>query len=148
MAESTREQATGQLFDSLIERQASWFDSVRAAADRYHRFNHSIIEGARQSNAEWAEVGKRWITNPTDVTSIYEAIADAIGNLRARNIALAREWFEDRVEAQRETREMVRQGFGDVREAVERAQAGAPEFLRNWGRRENGRGEPAASAKK
>jgi hypothetical protein len=97
-----------------------------------------MIEGARQSSAEWAEVTRRWVTSPMDIAGIYEAVADAIGNIRARNIALAREWFEDRVEAQRETREMVRQGFGDVREVVERAQAGAPEFLRNWRRRQNG----------
>ena len=49
--------------------------------------------------------------------------------------------MEDRLEAQREARDTVRKGFGDVREAVERARADAPEFLRRGFRRSNGREE-------
>lgn len=143
MAKTTRSEASAQFFDSFLERQTSLFDSVRSAADRYHRFNRSLIEGARQSNRDWTEVTRRWITNPTDVVAVYEAVSDAIGNSQARTLALAREWVEDRVEGQRESREVLRQGFGDVREAVERIQAEAPEFLRALGR-SNGAAERVA----
>jgi hypothetical protein len=145
MPEATRAPVADRLFDSIIERQSGFFDTLRGNAERYHRFNQSLLTGARQSSAEWAEIGRRWVHNPTDVVGVYEAVSDAIGSQQARSIALAREWFEDRVEAQRETRDMLRQGFGDVREAVERAQEGAPAFLRNWTRRRNGREEPVAA---
>ena len=134
MAKTSRTEASAQFFDSVLERQTSLYDSVRSAADRYHRFNRSLIEGARQSNRDWTEVTRRWITNPTDVVAVYEAVSDAIGNSQARTLALVREWVEDRAEGQRESREVLRQGLGDVREAVQRVQAEAPEFLRSLGR--------------
>jgi hypothetical protein len=143
MATSTRETATNQVFDSAIERQAALFETIRSSTDRYHRFNRSVIEGARQSAVDWTEVGRRLLTNPRDLIAVYEAASEAVGNGQARTLALAREWLEDRLEDQRETRESLRQGFGDVREAVERAQANAPEFLRRGFRRANGREEPA-----
>ena len=108
MATSTRETATNRLFDSAIERQTALYDALRAATDRYHRFNRSRIEGARQSNADWADAGRRWANNPTDLLGVYEAAAEAFGNGQARTLALAREWVEDRLEAQRETRESFR----------------------------------------
>ena len=118
MPEATRTPVADRLFDSIVERQSGFFDVLRGSAERYHRFNQSVLTGTRQSSAEWAEVGRRWVNNPTDVVGVYEAVADAIGRQQARNIALVREWFEDRVEGQRETREILREGFGDVREAV------------------------------
>ena len=145
MATSTRETAANRLFDSAIERQSAVYDALRSATDRYHRFNRSLLEGYRQSAVDWTEVGRRWATNPTDLLGVYEATAEALGNGQARAMALAREWLEDRLEAQRETRETFRKGFGEVREAVEKARADAPEFLRRGFRRaQNGREEPAA----
>ncbi|HLA13971.1 MAG TPA: hypothetical protein VJZ25_03025, partial [Gemmatimonadaceae bacterium] len=49
---------------------------------------------------------------------------------QTRTLALSREWFEDTVETQRESRALLRQGLGDAREAVERAGARVPQFLR------------------
>lgn len=146
MAKTSRTEASAQFFDSFLERQTSLYDSIRSAADRYHRFNRSLIEGARQSNRDWTEVTRRWVANPTDVVAVYEAVSDAVGNSQARTLALAREWVEDRAEGQRESREVLRQGFGDVREAVERVQAQAPEFLRSIGRRTNGAEAERATA--
>lgn len=147
MAASTRETATNRLFDSVTERQIAIFDAWRSAADRYHRFNHSLIEGARQSTQDWSDVGRRWLNNPTDLLGVYEAAAEALGNGQARTLALTREWVEDRLEAQRETRDSFRKGLGDVRQAVERVRADAPEFLRRGFRRSNGREEERATAK-
>jgi hypothetical protein len=148
MAASARADIVDQVFDGLIERQATLFDLIRNGSDRYHRFNRSLIEGARQTNRDWAEVGRRWLSNPTDVIGVYEAVAEAVGSQRARTLALSREWIEDRVEAQRETSEMIRRSFGEVREAVQKAQEGAPEFLRRgaFGRRTNGSRETANAA--
>jgi hypothetical protein len=138
MAEKPRTEAASQFFDNIIERQATLFDAFRNAADRYHRFNRSILEGARHGVREWTDVSRKLVSSPTDVVGVYEAVADAVGNAQSRNIALAREWLEDQVEAQREAREVLRQGFGDVREAVQRAQDTAPAFLQRWSRRRNG----------
>jgi len=128
--ESTRESATDKVFDFFLERQTALFQAIRASADRTNRFNHSLIEGARQSSQEWNEVGRRWLDKPTDIIGLWEGASEAWGNARQRNLALVREWIEDRVEVQRENTEAIRRGIGDVREVVERAQANAPEFLR------------------
>jgi hypothetical protein len=145
---ATRETTTtaDRLSNAILERQASVFDLIRANTDRNHRFTRSLIESYRQGNREWLEVGRRWIKNPTDVTGIYEAVSDAIGNAQQRTIALSREWFEDTVESQRESRVILRQGLGDAREVVERAGASVPQFLRrnNWGRGNSTRPEVAA----
>lgn len=138
MAADSRTEATDRFFDALIERQATLYDAVRAASERYHRFNRSLLEGARQNTRDWTEVGRRIVQSPTDISAVYEALQEAVGNTNQRTLALAREWVEDRVEAQRETREVLRQSFGDLREAVERAQAEAPEFLRNFRRKPAG----------
>ena len=145
---ATREATTtaDRVSNAILERQASVFDLIRANTDRNHRFTRSLIESYRQGNREWLEVGRRWVKNPTDVTGIYEAVSDAIGNAQQRTIALSREWFEDTVESQRESRVILRQGLGDAREAVERAGARVPQFLRsnNWGRGNSTRPEVAA----
>ena len=145
MPTSTREPASDRLFDYLIERQTSLFDAVRAATERNHRFNRSVIESARQSTVDWTEVGRRWLANPGDLIGTYEAAAEAVGHGQARTLALSREWLDDRIEAQRENLEAVRRGFGDVRQVVERVQANAPEFFRRGLRRTNGRKERAAT---
>jgi len=128
---ATREAtATDRLSNAILERQVGIFDAIRSSTDRNHRFTRSLIESARQGNRDWLEVGRRWVTNPTDVTGIYEAVSDAIGNAQTRTLALSREWFDDTVETQRESRALLRQGLGDAREAVERAGARVPQFLR------------------
>ena len=138
--------AADRVSNAILERQASVFDLIRANTDRNHRFTRSLIESYRQGNREWLEVGRRWVKNPTDVTGIYEAVSDAIGNAQQRTIALSREWFEDTVETQRESRVILRQGLGDAREVVERAGASVPQFLRrnNWGRGNSTRPQVAA----
>jgi len=144
---ATREATTAdRLTNAILERQASVFDLIRANTDRNHRFTRSLIESYRQGNRDWLEVSRRWVKNPADVTGIYEAVSDAIGNAQQRTIALSREWFEDTVESQRESRVILRQGLGDAREAVERAGASVPQFLRrnNWGRGNSTRPEVAA----
>jgi len=143
MSTTTRKAFADRFFDGVLERQALMFDAIRSSNDRYHRFNRSLLEGARQGVRDWTEVNRRWLTNPTDLVGTYEAISEAVGNSQARFLALTREWVEDAVESQRETREVVRQGFGNVREAVERVQANAPAFLRRAVRR-NGQKEPVA----
>jgi hypothetical protein len=144
---ATREATTAdRLTNAILERQASVFDLIRANSDRNHRFTRSLIESYRQGNRDWLEVSRRWVKNPADVTGIYEAVSEAIGNAQQRTIALSREWFEDTVESQRESRVILRQGLGDAREAVERAGASVPQFLRrnNWGRGNSTRPEVAA----
>lgn len=142
MSTTTRRAAADRFFDSMIERQAGLYDAVRSGNERSHRFSRSLIEGARAGSRDWAEVGRRWVTNPTDVIGIYEAMTEAVGNGQQRALALTREWIEDVVESQRESRDVIRAGVGDVRVAIEEVQANAPEFLRrsNWGRRSNGNG--------
>jgi hypothetical protein len=146
MTAETRASVTERLFESVIEQQATFFDSWRTAGDRYHRYNQSILEGARQSTREWADVMRTWATRPTDVVAVYEAVADAVGSGQARTLALAREWIEDRAEGQREVREAARRSLGDVRQVVQQAQESAPELLRNVrNRRSNGAKQPAAT---
>jgi hypothetical protein len=147
MATNNPESSANRIFDFLLERQATAFDNVRTAADRYHRFNHSLIEGARQTSVEWTEVGKRWLDRPADLIGLWEASVEAMGNSQQRSLALFREWLEDRVELQRENSEAIRRGIGDVRDVVERAQANAPEFLRRgFGRRTDNGSEERAIA--
>ncbi|MBI2913545.1 MAG: hypothetical protein HYY03_06460, partial [Chloroflexi bacterium] len=106
----------------------------------------SLIEGARQGVIDWLDVGRRWTKRPTDLVGVYEAASEAVGNSQARRLALAREWLDDLVESQRESRDAVRRGFSDMREAVERVQANAPSFLRArrpFARRNETEPEPA-----
>lgn len=145
MSTNTRSTSIDRLFDSLAERQATLFDLARNGVERNHRFARSLIEGARQNARDWTEVTRRWVTNPTDLVGVYEAVTDAIGNSQARTLALTRELIEDWVESQREGREAIRRSFGDVREAMERVQEAAPSFLRRGVlRREDGKREPVA----
>lgn len=130
MSTRTRESTTDRIFDGLIDRQATVYDVIRSGNERIHRFNHSLIEGARAGSRDWAEVGRRWVNSPTDLAAVYEAVTDAIGNSQARTLALAREWMEDTVQAQRETTDALRQSFGDVREVVQAVQENGTELLR------------------
>lgn len=146
MSTTTRRSLIDRYFDAVIERQATMFDAVRNSNERYHRFARSLIEGSRQNAQEWMQVQRRWLSNPTDLVGTYEASTEAIGNSQARALALAREWLEDAVEAQREGREVLRQGLGDVREAVQRVQDSAPQFLRRDSGRTNGQKEPVGES--
>jgi hypothetical protein len=127
----TRESRADRVFESLLERQETLFDTIRSNNDRYHRFTRSLIEGARQDGTALTEVARRFVSQPTDIVGVYEAMSDAIGDSQARRLALAREWLDDLLETQRESREVVRQGLGDVREAVQRVQEGVPSAIRS-----------------
>ena len=138
MTTSTRESATDRIFDGILQRQATIFDVVRSSNERINRFNHSVIEGARQGSRDWAEVGRRWANKPTDIVGVYEAAAEALGNSQTRSLALAREWVEDATQSQRETADALRQGLGDAREAFQRVQESAPQLLRRATARRDG----------
>lgn len=144
MSTTTRSSLIDRYFDAVLERQATLFDAIRNGSERYQRFNRSLLEGARHNTQEWLEVQRRWLTNPMDLVGAYEAASEALGNSQSRTLALAREWLDDAVETQREGREVVRQGLGDVREAVQRVQDNAPQFLRRAADRSNGQKEPVA----
>ena len=143
MTTRTRESATDRIFDGILQQQATIFDVVRSSNERINRFNHSVIEGARQGSRDWAEVGRRWANKPTDIVGAYEAAAEALGNSQTRSLALAREWVEDATQSQRETADALRQGLGDAREALQRVQESAPKLLRRVTARRDG--EKAAS---
>lgn len=146
MTADSRASVTDRLFDSLVEQQATYFDSWRTAFERYHRYNQNLLEGSRQSAREWADVFRTMALRPTDVVAVYEAVADAVGSGQARALALAREWIEDRAEGQREVREAARRSFVDVQQAVKEAQESAPDLLRNVRtRRTNGARQAAAA---
>ena len=138
MTTRTRESATDRIFDGILQRQATIFDVVRTSNERINRFNHSVIEGARQGSRDWAEVGRLWASKPTDIVGVYEAAAEAIGNSQTRSLALAREWVEDATQSQRETADAMRQGLGDAREVLQRVQESAPQLLRRATARRDG----------
>ena len=145
--ETAPETATDRVFDFFLERQTALFEAIRASAERTNRFNHNLIEGVRQSSQEWIEVNRRWLDKPTDLIGLWEGASEAWGNGQQRNLSLVREFIENSVEVQRENSEAIRRGIGDVRQAVERAQANAPEFLRRgWRRTNNGAEERTATA--
>ena len=142
MSTETRSSLADRYFDAVVERQATLFDTVRNGNERYHRFLRSFLEGVRQNSQDWVEVRRRWVSKPMDLVGLYESVSEAAGNSQSRNVALAREWLDDALESQREGQEVLRQGLGDVREAVQRVQESAPQFLRrNASRADNGQKE-------
>ncbi len=120
-----------RLFETSIERQESGFDTIKSINERYYRFVRSVVEATRQGAHDWTNVGRGWAQRPTDIVGLYESTSEALANDQARRIALRQELLEDLAESQRESREVVRRSFGEVREAVERVQESAPAFLRN-----------------
>jgi hypothetical protein len=119
-----------RLFMMIIERHEATFDTIRSANERYHRFNRSVLEASRQGARDWTSVARGWAQRPTDIVGLYESISEAVANGQSRRLALWQEALEDLAESQREGREVVRRGFGEVREAVERVQENVPSFLR------------------
>jgi len=150
MSPATETRTTDRVLNSVLDRQANIFDAIRSGNDRSHRFARSVLEATRQGTRDWVEVNRRFLSNPTDLGGVYEAASDAVADSQARMLALTREWIEDAAEAQRESREVLRQSLGDVREAVERARANAPDILRRapWARPGNGKAKPEPVSEK
>jgi hypothetical protein len=126
----TARSSIDRLFMAIIERQESTFDAIKAGNDRLHRFTRSVLEASRQGAHDWTKVARGWGQRPTDIFGLYESISDAVANDQARRLALWQEALEDIAESQRDSREVVRRGFGQVREAVESVQENVPSFLR------------------
>lgn len=120
-----------RLFMAIMERQEASFDTLKAANERYHRFVRSVVEGVRQGGHDWTNVARGWTQHPTDIMGLYESVSEAVANDQARRLALWQEMLEDLAESQREGHEVMRRGFGEVREAVERVQENVPSFLRD-----------------
>ena len=119
-----------RLFETIIERQESRFETLKGINERYYRFVRSVVEATRQGAHDWTKVGRGWAKRPTDVVGLYESASEVLANSQARRIALWQEMLDDLAESQREGREVVRRSFGEVREVVERVQESAPAFLR------------------
>ncbi len=126
----TTRESIDRLFMAITERQESTFDDIKAANERYHRFGRSVIEGARQGAIDWTNVTRSWAHRPTDVFGLYESATEAMANAQSRRLALWQEALEDLSESQREGREVIRRGYGQVRQAVESVQESVPSFLR------------------
>jgi hypothetical protein len=80
---------------TLIERQDSTFEAIRASNERYHRFARSVIEGLRQGGHDWTNVARGWTDRPTDIVGLYETVSEALANGQARRLALWQEYLED-----------------------------------------------------
>ena len=126
----TARESIDRLFETIIERQESSFDTIKSINERYYRFVRSVVEATRQGAHDWTNVGRRWAERPTDIVGLYESASEVLANDQARRIALRQEMLEDLAESQRESREVVRRSFGEVREVVERVQETVPSFLR------------------
>ncbi len=126
----TARESIDRLFETIIERRESRFDAIKSINERYYRFVRSVVEATRQGAHDWTNVGRRWAERPTDIVGLYETASEALANDQARRIALRQEMLDDLAESQRESREVVRRGFGEMREAVERVQETVPSFLR------------------
>jgi len=113
-----------------IDRPESTFETIRAANERYHRFNRSVLEASRQGARDWTNVAQGWAQRPTDIVGLYESISDATANDQSRGLALWQEALEDLADSQREGREVMRGGLGRMREAMEAVQENVPSFLR------------------
>ena len=150
MSPATETSTSDRVLNSVLDRQANIFDEIRSGNDRNHRFARSVLEVTRQNTRDLVELNRKFLSNPTDLVGVYEAASDALADSQARALALTREWIEDAAETQREGREVLRQGLGDVREAVERARANAPEILRRtpWARPGNGKAKPEPVSEK
>jgi hypothetical protein len=143
----TARESIDRLATAVTERQDAVFDAVKGANERYHRFVRSVIEGTRQGVHDWTGVARGWTERPSDIVGLYESASEAFADGQARTLALWQEFLEDLAESQRESREAVRRGFGEMREAVERVTESAPSFLRERvpSLRRDG-GEPVAKA--
>jgi len=126
---STRD-SIDRLFMAIIERQETTFDAIRTGNERYYRFARSVLEASRQGTRDWTNVARGWAQRPTDIFGLYESISEAAANGQARRLALWQEALEDLADSQREGREVIRGGFGRMREAVEAVQENVPSFLR------------------
>ena len=126
----TARESIDRMFETIIERRKARFDTIKSINERYYRFVRSVVEATRQGAHDWTNVSRRWTERPTDIISLYETASEALANDQARRIALRQEMLDDLAESQRESREVVRRGFGEVREAVERVQETVPAFLR------------------
>ncbi len=126
----TARESIDRLFEMIIERQESRFDAIKSINERYYRFVRSVVEATRQGAHDWTKVGRGWAERPSDIVGLYETASEALANDQARRIALRQEMLDDLAESQRESREVVRRSFGEVREAVERVQETVPSFLR------------------
>ncbi len=151
---TTETRPSDRVFDIIVERQTGIYDAIRSNNDRAHRFTRSVIEASRQGSRDWAEVSRRFLSNPTDLVGVYETFSEAVADSQARSLALIREWIEDVTEGQRETRDLLRSGLGDAREVVQQAQSStrelvervqnnAPQFLRRNSRAGNGKASVA-----
>ena len=94
MSTGTRSSLADRYFDGAVERQATFFDTIRNGNERYNRFARNLIEGVRQNSQDWTEAGRRWVTNPMDLVGLYESTSEALGNSQQRTLALAREWLD------------------------------------------------------
>jgi hypothetical protein len=92
----TARESIDRLFETIIERQESSFDTIKGINERYYRFVRSMVEATRQGAHDWTNVGRGWAQRPTDIVGLYESASEAISNGQARRIALWQEMLEDR----------------------------------------------------
>ncbi len=81
-------------FNAITNRHMMVFYTIRRLAESNRDTLHEAIESARQGAREWADVGRRWAKQPSDLTSLFAEATEAAANAQARSLALVRRWWD------------------------------------------------------
>ncbi len=105
-----------QLFSALNENSNAVLEAVKAGNERTYRLSKAFVEEAERGAQVMLELGKRLAEAPTDLAG-FSALAFAkAGDAQRSAQKLARQTFDEIVEAGREVRDTVQKIVGANRE--------------------------------
>lgn len=113
--------AADKYFDALTQSYDAVIDAVKQSNERGYRIASNLIAEAQRGQREQVELGKTWVSDPTDVAGFFRAAMEQTTKAQGRALELARQLFDELSESRNEGREAIEKVIAAQRSAGEAA---------------------------
>ena len=94
-------------------------DTLKAGVDRGHRVSQGLIEQTREGQQEAVEMAATIAKSPTDLARSSGAVVQTLTKTQGRVLGLSRQWLDEAMDAQQESRVALRRLIDANRQAGE-----------------------------
>lgn len=104
---ATTKSNADRVFDALNEGSAAVLGAVKAGNERTYRVSKALLDEAEYGRGEAVAFGRKVAQDPSDLLGLSAFVFERTAETQRRALDLARQSFEETVEAGRETRETI-----------------------------------------
>ena len=110
---------TDKFFAAVDDAYDVLLDTLKAGVDRGHRVSKGLIDQAQTGQHDTIELARNVAKSPTDLAKTSGALVETLTKTQGRVLEISRQWLDEALDSQQESREALRRLIEANRQAGE-----------------------------